>query len=108
MNRIKPVTISLLCLASAVSFAQKPMAELIEESLSLCRTQSLILARTLASEEAALPRSFADGKLITSDYGWWCSGFFPACYGSFTATARTRNCDAMQPFLRTGLNPPRN
>ena len=77
MNRIKTVTISLLCLASAVSFAQKPMAELIEESLSLCRTQSLILARTLASEEAALPRSFADGKLITSDYGWWCSGFFP-------------------------------
>ena len=23
------------------------------------------------------PRSFQDGKLVTSDIGWWCSGFYP-------------------------------
>lgn len=53
------------------------MGEVIERGLSLSRSQSLIMAQTLADQEGRFPRSFENGKLITSDYRWWCSGFFP-------------------------------
>lgn len=57
--------------------AQKTMSEIIEEGLSLSRTQALIMANDLAPQEGRFPRSFEKGKMITSDYRWWCSGFFP-------------------------------
>ena len=35
-------------------------------------------AAFLTSVDAIYPRSLSqDGKLVTSDYKWWCSGFFP-------------------------------
>lgn len=57
--------------------AQKPVSEVIEEGLSLSRTQALIMADELAPQEGRFPRSFENGKMITSDYRWWCSGFYP-------------------------------
>lgn len=39
------------------------MSEVIEEGLSLSRTQALIMARELAPQEGLFPRSFEKGKM---------------------------------------------
>lgn len=57
--------------------AQESLDEVIERGLSVARSQSLIMAKALENDEKAFPRSFENGKMITSDYRWWCSGFFP-------------------------------
>lgn len=69
--------LAAFCLVTITAYAQKNMGEVIEEGLSLSRTQAVIMAKDLAPQEGRLPRSFEKGKMITSDYRWWCSGFFP-------------------------------
>lgn len=76
MKYTKIVTALLLCFL-ATAHAQRPMAEIIEQGLSMSRTQSLVMAKSLEKQDGRLPRSYENGKLITSDYRWWCSGFFP-------------------------------
>ncbi|MCQ2095124.1 MAG: DUF2264 domain-containing protein [Bacteroidaceae bacterium] len=74
LKRLLSITI---CFTAFAVHAQKPMGEVIEEGLSVSRSQALIMARSLESQEGRFPRSFDKGELITSDYRWWCSGFFP-------------------------------
>ena len=60
------------------SRTEKPLAEMIERALERAREQSLILSRALEPLEGRLPKTTDDaGRLVTSDPGWWCSGFFP-------------------------------
>ena len=77
MNKLKSICMTIFCLLAVTASAQKSMSEVIEEGLSLSRTQALIMASELAPQEGRFPRSFEKGKMITSDYRWWCSGFFP-------------------------------
>ncbi len=69
--------LSSFALVGTALSAQVPMGEVIERGLSAARSQSLLMARTLESQEGRFPRSFEKGGLVTSDYRWWCSGFFP-------------------------------
>ncbi len=71
------LAVATLAMACATVSAQEPMGEVIEHGLSAARSQSLLMARTLEPQTGQFPRSFENGKLITSDYRWWCSGFFP-------------------------------
>lgn len=71
------LSIITLALAGQMVSAQEPMGEVIERGLSLSRSQSLIMAKSLEQQTDRFPRSYENGKLITSDYRWWCSGFFP-------------------------------
>lgn len=57
--------------------AEEPLAAVIERGLDRATEQSLRMARQLEHEAGRLPKSIVDGKLETSDYSWWCSGFFP-------------------------------
>ena len=50
---------------------------IVNQSLDKATIQSLNMARSLEKDSLLLPRSFENGKLITSDSHWWCSGFFP-------------------------------
>lgn len=59
------------------SVAQETMGETIERALATARCQSLVLAKNLEDQPGCLPRSFRNGQLVTSDYSWWCCGFFP-------------------------------
>ena len=77
MKHIRLITLSLFALSCLSTKAQKPMGEIIEESLSRCRSQAIIMAKELEGQEGRLPRTFENGIPITSDYRWWCSGFFP-------------------------------
>ena len=57
--------------------AQEPLGQMIDRGLDRAAGQALILARSLASQKEALPRTFENGELKTTGYGGWVSGFFP-------------------------------
>ena len=51
---------------------------LIDHSLQRAQVQSLAMAKSLEDSINQLPRTINDkGELVTTDSGWWCSGFFP-------------------------------
>jgi len=64
-------------LSLQVGAARETMTEIIERGLTLSRSQSLILAKSLASAEGRLPFSYEQGKVNSSSYQGWCAGFFP-------------------------------
>ena len=57
--------------------AQEPLGEMIERGLSIARSQSLAMARSLENQNDLFPKTFENGKLVTCRYQWWVSGFFP-------------------------------
>ena len=69
----------VLVLAAGLLAACQPreesLQELADRVFGLARTQLALLDTEL--QEGPCPRSFQDGVLITSDIGWWCSGFYP-------------------------------
>ena len=57
---------------------QEPIAELIKNRLDRSAEQYLLMAESLRDQPDRLPRTVnAEGKLVTSNSGWWCSGFVP-------------------------------
>ena len=75
------VILSVLCaslpLVAQAATEQESLNEMIERGLRVARQQSLVMAQSLEGQQGSLPRTFQDGKLVCSDYSWWCSGFFP-------------------------------
>lgn len=70
-------TICCTLIASGACGKSRPeMQKIIEKGLDRATTQSLAMAQSLENN-SLLPRTFENGKLITSDSKWWCSGFFP-------------------------------
>ncbi|MCB0752095.1 MAG: glycoside hydrolase family 88 protein, partial [Ignavibacteriae bacterium] len=47
----------------------------IAEQLEFCAAQYKLMAEDCA--DSLFPRSYENGKFITSKSDWWCSGFFP-------------------------------
>lgn len=69
---------AILLLASCQTNKQEPLNDMIERSLDIATQQALLMAKELEGEEGRFPKSIAkDGSLETSDYNWWCCGFFP-------------------------------
>ncbi|MDR3142738.1 MAG: glycoside hydrolase family 88 protein [Tannerellaceae bacterium] len=57
---------------------QEPMSAVIERGLQTATQQAVLMAQELENREGKLPTTIKpDGTLETSDYSWWCSGFFP-------------------------------
>lgn len=56
----------------------EPWSKMIDRGLNVATEQALLMAEKLEKEEGKLPKTIGkDGKLETSGYGWWCSGFYP-------------------------------
>ena len=55
------------------------MGQIAERVFSLASVQTGYMDGLLsgAGEADLCPRTFQDGGLVTSDIGWWCSGFYP-------------------------------
>ena len=51
------------------------MAQVRERVFAVAQAQAVYMDSLLP--EGRCPRNFQDGKLVTSDIGWWCSGFYP-------------------------------
>lgn len=78
------VYLLLSLLALVACSRQESMEELTARVFERAATQFLVLDANMDSVlvanggEAVYPRSInADGSLWTSDYKWWCSGFYP-------------------------------
>ena len=54
---------------------QETPAQLRDRVFGLARVQAPYMDSLLT--EGRCPRSFQGHKLVTSDIGWWCSGFYP-------------------------------
>lgn len=77
----KPVILILFLAVALASCRQKqdPMDQLIDRSMGIASRHAKAMAAALSEKEGQLPRSIhpETGELITSQSGWWCSGFFP-------------------------------
>ncbi|MBE6216822.1 MAG: glucuronyl hydrolase [Bacteroidales bacterium] len=60
------VTLAAACGKSAID---------TEKIASLASEQCRIMKQVLP--EGTMPRTFENGKLVTSDLRWWCAGFYP-------------------------------
>lgn len=49
----------------------------IDKALEFSEAQSLLMAKKYEHEEGRLPRTFENGKDVSSSSRWWCSGFYP-------------------------------
>ena len=76
----------ILAAFAALSCGPRPqeetMTQLAERVFRLaCRQtiymDSLLSARQQAPDAVLCPRTFQGDSLVTSDIGWWCSGFYP-------------------------------
>lgn len=67
--------------SSGVLFAQsqpESLEKVLERGLNRSAEQVRLMAEELLPQEGRLPKSVnKEGKLTTSDYRWWCCGFFP-------------------------------
>ncbi len=71
--------ISLALFASSCNPSDdNSLSDVIEKGLQRATEQAILMAENLENQEGRLPKSTKpDGTLETSDYAWWCSGFFP-------------------------------
>lgn len=66
----------LMLLNSCTS--EKPMARVIDESLSFAVKQYTLMTEEMLGRPGLLPRTIdTAGNLVTAGSGWWTSGFFP-------------------------------
>ena len=57
---------------------EEPLSTVIDRGLKVSTEQALLMAKELENKEGRLPKTLKlDGTLETSDYHWWCCGFFP-------------------------------
>ncbi|WP_163717689.1 glycoside hydrolase family 88 protein [Mangrovibacterium lignilyticum] len=57
---------------------EKPLGQVINESLDFATQQSLLMAASLKDQPDRLPQTIdKEGKLVTCGSSWWVSGFFP-------------------------------
>ncbi len=70
--------LAVLCVSSCDNKPkQEPVESFIDRGLKRATEQALLMAKELENQEGKFPKSVKDGKLETSNYSWWCSGFFP-------------------------------
>lgn len=74
---LKCFLIALTLCSCSTNQESENMKSVVERGLKRSAEQSLLMASSLENIEGKLPKSIKDGKLETSGYQWWCSGFFP-------------------------------
>lgn len=78
MKIVPFLSMLLLFFVSCDTAKQEPLLAVIDRSLEVVTAQSLLMAQELEDKEGQLPRTLKqDGTIETTDYHWWCCGFFP-------------------------------
>ncbi|MDU1890114.1 MAG: glycoside hydrolase family 88 protein [Dysgonomonas sp.] len=68
--------ISLFTLLSCNDNSQS-LKSVVDNALEFSEKQYLLMAENYAKTDSILPKTYENGKDISSDSRWWCSGFFP-------------------------------
>ncbi|WP_442589450.1 glycoside hydrolase family 88 protein [Pedobacter sp. AW31-3R] len=55
----------------------KSLKSVVDNAFIFSGKQSLLMARRYRDKEGSLPRTYQNGRDVSSDSRWWCSGFFP-------------------------------
>ncbi|MGD9930243.1 MAG: glycoside hydrolase family 88 protein [Mangrovibacterium sp.] len=72
------VALALVAGCSPSGTEEKPLSEVVDESLAFATQQSLLMAESLKDQPDRLPKTLReDGELETCNSAWWTSGFFP-------------------------------
>lgn len=79
---IKKVFITCVILIGLISCNQskpgeQPFKSVVENALDSSMQQCLLMAKKYEAEDGRLPRTYENGKDVSSSSRWWCSGFFP-------------------------------
>ncbi|GAA4161160.1 glycoside hydrolase family 88 protein [Chryseobacterium ginsenosidimutans] len=74
LHKISIVALSVLGIAFHAQ-SKKEMAHLIQKEFQFAEKQYKFLLKTVPQDK--MPQSYKDGKLVTKDISWWCSGFYP-------------------------------
>ncbi len=53
------------------------LKNVVNKAFDFAEKQSLLMAKKYENQAGRLPKSFENGKDVSSDSRWWCSGFFP-------------------------------
>ena len=77
LKRSFSAALAALLLVVIPARAQESLQDMIERGLDRAADQALLLARNLEGTPDALPHTYQDGKLLTTTYRSWISGFFP-------------------------------
>ncbi|MEJ5961542.1 glycoside hydrolase family 88 protein [Pedobacter immunditicola] len=64
-------------LITALQVNAQSLKKVVDQAFETAEQQSLIMAKKYEGQPGRLPKSFENGKDISSDSRWWCSGFFP-------------------------------
>jgi len=93
-TKIVLVLFMLLNVNSIYSTQRKQkLSVLIDHAVEIATEQSFSMCNVLKDSIGLLPRSInKDGKLITSDSRWWCSGFSPVYFGIFMNIPGIKTC----------------
>lgn len=75
MKRITIVIVAALALCAQAAKAQDIM-QVVDSALARCKSQSILLARSLEGQEGLLPQTFENGQLKTCRYRDWTAGFY--------------------------------
>jgi len=78
MKKLLIIPVLLISLFSFSCRKEKPMAGVIDKSLSFSEQQYNLMVEVMKEKDNLLPRTTDDsGKLVTAESGWWTAGFFP-------------------------------
>ena len=75
MRRLTLLLAALAALSCSSAPWQESMAELRARVIERARVQTMFMDSLLT--DGRCPRTFQGDTLVTSDIGWWCSGFYP-------------------------------
>ena len=72
------IGLSWLMTACQSKPSAEPMEAVVDRGLRTAQAHAIRMAQTLEQQPGTFPRTLdKQGKLETSDYQWWCCGFFP-------------------------------
>lgn len=66
--------LSVLCIGI---ISAQSLKKTVNQALEFSEKQCLLMAKKYEDKEGRLPRTYEQGKDVSSDSRWWCSGFFP-------------------------------
>ena len=75
MRRLTLLLAALAALSCTGSPRQETMADLRARVIERARVQTVYMDSLLT--DGRCPRTFQGDTLVTTDIGWWCSGFYP-------------------------------
>ena len=75
MRRLTLLLAALAALSCTGSPRQETMADLRARVIERARVQTVYMDSLLT--DGRCPRTFQGDSLVTTDIGWWCSGFYP-------------------------------